>query len=109
MTYMMDKVIHKKCMSWFARVTQRCCTDHPPRKTLTVHSLYKFIWRFVLTIIDYLPMNSPNHYPAHFPSFLPLPYWGVIIELIQINYHFLKIEEKNELPKTSYGVTQNQV
>lgn len=32
MTYMMDKVIHKKCMSWFARVTQRCCTDHPPEE-----------------------------------------------------------------------------
>lgn len=65
--------------------------------------------RLCLQALIILPMNSPNHYPAHFPSLLPLPYWGAIIELIQINYHFLKIEEKNELPKTYYSVTPNQV
>lgn len=63
----------------------------------------------MLTIIDYLPVKSPNHYPAPFPSLPCLPYWGAITELTQINGHFLKIEEKNELPKTSYNVTPNQV
>lgn len=73
---------------------------------LTVHSLYKFAWRFVPTTDGYLPMNPPNQNPVHFTSLPPFPYQGVITELIQS--FFLTMEEEKELSKATYGISQTK-
>lgn len=87
MTYMMDKVIHKKGMSWFACVTQRSCTDlHPPGENAYSSLTIQVYLELCPTTDGYLPMNSSNQNPVHFTSLPPFPYqcnyWT------NTNYHF---------------------
>ena len=76
-------------------------------KMLTVHSVYKFTWRFVPTTDGYLPMNSSNQNPVHFTSLPPFPYPGAITELIQ-TIIFLTLEEEKELPEAPYSISKTK-
>lgn len=71
---------------------------------LTVHSLYNFIWKSALTVVDYLPMNYPNQSPAHPHSLSPSPVQGTISDLIILTTFFFLFGEKNELAKAACSI-----